>query len=291
MTSSEARRYPPTPRFVEPGLDVEPWSESFNDPDDVLLDQSEIGDAESVFRIAKRYLDGLVTLHLHLRVRSGGPDSDAHEFCGVVASDRGDVAHVKDLSYVFAPLREPRELAREAAFAADVEIHRERERLREGTANMDKPVLVHIVQPIEMDQVRLRRAFSVAVGLSSLDSCPIIRAYAAKSPASVPLIPLPAFVDGVLRAPSGATAPEVDELPDEIVKRGPQVVAELPDDEPDTGVGEFAPDAEDIFARIALEVSDDAAIYLVKPGEERGDFFVERAQVLVRSFKTPIDRF
>jgi hypothetical protein len=80
-------------------------------------------------------------------------------------------------------------------------------------------------------------------------------------------------------------------LPNEIVKRGPQVVAELPDDEPETGIGGVAPEAKDVLAHIALEVTDDAAVYFVEPSEEGQPFSIERGQVLIRSFNSPIDGF
>jgi hypothetical protein len=89
-----------------------------------------------------------------------------------------------------------------------------------------------------------------------------------------------------LRTPAGAAAPEEHDLPKEIVKRGPQVVAELPDDQPETGVGRLAIHPEDILAGIALEVTDDSAILLIKEGLP---FSVERGQMLVRAFESPFD--
>jgi hypothetical protein len=134
----------------------------------------------------------------------------------------------------------------------------------------------------------LSRLVSKVVGLDVLNVCPIVRAYAAKRKEKVPLIPLPAFIDGELRSAGGASPTEQDELPDEIVKRGPQVVAELPDDESETGIGQTACQAENVLASVAIELTDDAAIFLVKEG---APFLVERGQVLVRSFKAPIDGF
>jgi hypothetical protein len=86
----------------------------------------------------------------------------------------------------------------------------------------------------------------------------------------------------------GNSPSEEHELPNEIVKRGPQVVSELSDNEPETGIG-HAGKAEDIFAAVAIELTDNAAIFLVKPREEDRTFVIERGQVLVRSFKTPVD--
>jgi len=80
-------------------------------------------------------------------------------------------------------------------------------------------------------------------------------------------------------------------LPKEIVKRGPQVVSELPDDEPETGIGRLAVEAEDVLACIVVELTDEAGIFLVKPSEEPLPFSVERGQVLVRSFESPIYGF
>jgi hypothetical protein len=62
-------------------------------------------------------------------------------------------------------------------------------------------------------------------------------------------------------------------------------VAELADDEPETGIGRIAIDAKDILAGIALEVTDDSAIFLFKKGLP---FSVEAGQVLVRAFESPI---
>jgi hypothetical protein len=72
---------------------------------------------------------------------------------------------------------------------------------------------------------------------------------------------------------------------------GPQVVSELSNDQADTGIGEIASKAKDVLAGIALEVADDGAIFLVKPFEERAPFTVERGQVLIRAFESPIDGF
>jgi hypothetical protein len=153
---------------------------------------------------------------------------------------------------------------------------------------VEEAVLVHVVEPRQEGKKRLRRAFSVLKGLDRLDSCPIIRAYSAKGALSASPIPLPAFIDGELRRTSGAAAAKSNELPDEIVKRGPQVVGELSDDEPDTGIGKLAAEVKDILAGIALEVTDDEAVFLVAEGVP---FSVERGQVLVRSFDSPIDGF
>ena len=149
-------------------------------------------------------------------------------------------------------------------------------------------MFVHIVEPRQEREIRIRRAFSRLKGLDDLNRCPIIRAYAAKSATPAVPIPLPAFVDGELSAASGAAASEPDELPDEIVKRGPQVVSELPDEEADTGIGHLPFDPEDILAGVGIEITPDAAVFLVKEGAL---FAVERAQVLVRTFESQIDGF
>ena len=153
---------------------------------------------------------------------------------------------------------------------------------------MQKSVLVHVVEPRKEGQVRLRRAFSVLKGLDRLDCCPIIRAYAADRSPPPALIPLPAYVDGELGATGGTAASELNELPDEIVKRGPQVVAALADDDPETGIGQLPFEAKDVLAGIALEVSNDSAVFLAKEGVP---FTIERGQVLVRAFDSPINGF
>lgn len=71
------RPYPQTPRLKEPTLDVESWSENLDDVGDVPAHLNQVGEDEAVFRIAQRYLDGLVTIHLHLRVRARGLDEHA----------------------------------------------------------------------------------------------------------------------------------------------------------------------------------------------------------------------
>jgi hypothetical protein len=182
----------------------------------------------------------------------------------------------------------PRESTRIFAFGAVGDA--DRNGLSEGTADMKEAVLVHVVEPRKKGEVRLRRAFSVLKGLDALDKCPIIRAYTAKHP-EARLMPLPAFVDGELRTPSGTPSPEEHELPKEIVKRGPQVVSELPDDEPETGIGRLAVEAEDVLACIAVELTDEAGIFLVKPSEEPLPFSVECGQVFVRLFESPINGF
>ena len=282
---SDPRRYPTSPRLREPSSDVESWSETFDDPDDLGTHAVEILDDEPLFRIAQGYLDGRVTLHLHLRIRAAGDDPDPCEFCAVVASDRGDVLHVKDLRYVFDADDVPRERAKEVAFSIE---GIDRGALRHDASDMDVPMLVYVVEPREEGEIVVRRAFSSVVGLDRLDRCPIIRAYSAERHPPLLAIPLPAYVDGELRLSRGTAAAELHELPDEIVKRGPQVVAELPDDEPDTGFGELAAEAYDVLAGLALEVSNDAAIFLAKKDLP---FAVERGQVLIRAFEAPVDGF
>lgn len=277
------RVYPPTPRLAEPSLDVESWSESLDYVAYESVGSLEVEDKKGFMGIAQRYIDGGVSLHLHLRVRPGGLDSDPCEFCAVIASDHRGVSDPQDLAYVVDGERVPGEQTRIWAFLAVGDL--DRRGAREGAPGVDEPMLVHVVKPRKQGQIRLRRVFSVLKGLDRLDECPIIRAYAAKHPYAR-LIPLPAFVDGELRLPAGGAASKEHDLPNEIVKRGAQVVSELPDDEPDTGIGRLAAETEDVLAGIALELTDDAAIFLVKEGVP---FSVERGQVLVRSLKPPVD--
>lgn len=282
------RRVRPQPPPVYPGLrgpshHLESWSEGINDFDEAIADIFEVADEEGVLRVAERYLKGSATIHLHLRVRTGGNEGHAHEFCGVVASHRGDVGRRQDLLYVPDATGIPGELARRWASAV---ADRDAERAGPGAPDVDEAMLVYIVEPGELGEVRLRRAFSFVKGLDRLDQCPIIRAYAAKHPGVRILIPLPAFVDRELGPTGGTPATGQHDLPDEIVKRGPQVVSELSDDEPDTGIGELPSEAKDLLAGVALELTDDEAIFLVK---EDVSFTVERGQVLVRTFETPID--
>lgn len=271
----------------KPDCYVESWTESIHDESNPLADGVQIPEDEGMFRIAQGYLNGCVTVHLHLRVRPIGLKADTHEFCAVFASDRGDIVHVNDLAYVFDGDRVPREEARILAFGTVGDADGRRD--RHGAADVDESVLVHVVQPSQQGGVRLRRAFSVLKGLDRLDRCPIIRAHAAKRAPLQPFsIPLPAFLDGELRLASGAAPSEQHELPRDIIQRGPQVVRELPDDDPDTGMGQLSFEAKDVLAGIALEVTDDEAIFLVNDGVS---FTVERGQVLVRAFESPIDGF
>jgi hypothetical protein len=280
-------RYPDTPRLREPALDIESWAESVHYPTDLVAHDGEIVEKEGSLRIAQDYVESKFTLHLHLRVRPVRDEPDACEFCAVVASSKGAVSHIADLSYVADYPRVPRELARAEAFRVAIE-DLNPQGSRDGAADVEKPMLVYVVKPGKEGQVRLSRLVSKLIGLDALDKCPIIRAYAADSEKKVPLIPLPAFVDGELRSAGGAAAAKQDELPDEIVKRGPHVVAELPDDEPETRIGQITGQAENILTGIGIEVTDDAAIFLV---EEGAPFVIERGQVLIRSFKAPIDGF
>jgi hypothetical protein len=137
-----------SPSFVahqRPRLDVESWSENLDDVCDVPAHLNQVGEEEAVFRIAQRYLDGLVTLHLHLRVRARGLDEDAHEFCAVVASRRGRVGHAEDPPNILDEAGMPRESTRIFAFGAVGD--GDRNGLSEGTADMREAVLVHIVKP------------------------------------------------------------------------------------------------------------------------------------------------
>jgi hypothetical protein len=279
------------PRLKEPNLDVELWSETLDESGNVAAHLPQVSDSkgrEGLLRIAQKYLDGLVTIHLHLRIRAGGLDQNAHEFCAVIASHRGDVGDAEDFSYALDGSGIPGELSRVFAFAPVGDA--DGTRVGESPGDVDEAVLVHIVQPRKKGKVRLRRAVSVLKGLDVLDKCPIIHAYTAKHP-KARLIPLPAFVDGELRLAGGAASPEEYELPDEIVKRGPQVVSELPDDEPETGIGRLAVEAKDVLACVAVELTQEAGIFLVKPGLEGVPFSVERGQVLIRAFQSPIDGF
>jgi hypothetical protein len=153
---------------------------------------------------------------------------------------------------------------------------------------VEYPVLVYVVEPGKEGQVRLVRIASQVVGLDIIDNCPIVRAYAAKRKTRIRAIPLPAWIDGELRTTRWRPTSEQHELPNEVVKRGPQVVAELPDEDSETGIGEIPLQAKDILASVAIELSDDAAVFVVK---EDAPFMIERGQVLVRAFKSPIDRF
>ena len=289
MARSERRLRRSALRLAEePSLEVESWSESIDDASDYGAHGPEIGEDQGVLRIAQRYLDGLVTLHLHLRVRPRDLNGDPHEFCAVIASRRGDVGRAADLAYVPNGDGIPGEVANVWAFGA--EANGDLEALGEDTSNVDMPMFVHIVKPRKEGEIRVRRAVSELKGLVSLDDCPIIRAYTAKHP-EARQIPLPAFVDGELRLPTGATAPEEHQLPNEIVERGPQVVSKLPDDESDPGIGRLPIETKDILAGIAIELTHDAAVFLVDPRLKGGSFLIERGQVLVRSFESPIDGF
>jgi len=235
-------------------------------------------------RIAENYVESKLTLHLHLRVRPVGEEADTCEFCAVIASNKGAVFHIGDLSYVPNDSGEPRELARSRASCVAIE-DLNSQGGGDGAADVEKSMLVYVVKPGKEGQVRLSGLVSKVIGLDFLNKCPIISAYSAKHP-DTRLIPLPAFVDGELRLRSGTSSPQEHELPKEIVKRGPQVVAELPDDEPETRIGQVPGQAEDILTRIAIEISNDAVVFLVKEG---APFLIERGQVLIRSFEAPID--
>jgi hypothetical protein len=288
MTGDGWHRYDAT-------LDVESWSETIDELTDGPPESRKIVEHEGMFPIAQRYIDGLATLHLHLRIRSSGPDEHTHELCAVVKGGAGAVSDPQNLTYVAGGDGPPGEVIRRAIFGDHhpPTVHFDPRRQlrgigdRQGAADMENAMLVHVVEPRDGgERVRIRRLGSKVIGLGCLDQCPIIRAYSAKHPTAAQ-IPLPAFVDGKLRAPTGAAAPKEHELPKEIVERGPQVVAELPDDQPEPGVGRVAINPEDIFAGIALEVTDDSAIFLRKEGLP---FSVERGQVLVRAFESPVDR-
>lgn len=289
MSAAESERedrYPPFPQLRDPTHDVESWSETLDDRQDESVDVVEMSGVESLRSVAEGYVQGRVVAHLHLRVRATWLEPNPCEFCAVIASDRGNVMHVKDLSYISDGDWIPGELARELAFRPIGDI--DRNNLGIDASNVDESVLVHIIEPRKEGEIRVRRAFSTLKGLDRLDHCPIVRAYASKHGGRSFQIPLPAFIDRELRLPCGAPSSQQHELPKEIVKRGPQVVCELSDDDPDTGIGELASKAKDVLAGIALELTDDAAVFLVK---DRPPFAVERGQVLLRAFKTPIDGF
>jgi hypothetical protein len=269
---------------MEPSLDVESWSETLDNASDDLAHMGQITEDEAALRIAQSYIEAEITLHLHLRVRPRRGEDDAYEFCAVVATDKGAIEHIADLRNMLDEAGIPRELARAEAFRASMK-HLDWEEFRQGAADVNEAMLVYVVKPRKQGQIRLSRLVSTLKGLDVLDSCPIIRAYATKHP-DARLIPLPAFVDGELGLARGASSPQEHELPKEVVQRGPQVVSELPDDEPDTGIGEIAAEAKHVLAGIAVELTDDAAVFLVKEGIS---FAVERGQVLIRSFESPVD--
>lgn len=279
--------YPMTRDASFPGLrrpDRESWTEIIDGLGDPSMDEAEVLENEGAFSIAQTYLDCRATLHLHLRVRPGGFESDPHEFCAVIASQRGDILHVEDRPYVAHGDWVPWPLTREGVIDDDPR----RRSLRQDTGDVEKPMLVYVVEPRELGQLRIRRAFSFLKGLDRLDRCPISRAYTAKFGFGARLVPLPAFVDREFRSLVRDVAFEEDELPDEIIKRGPQVVSELPDDQSDAGVGELPFKAEDILAGLAIEMSNNSAALLVKEGTP---FAVESGQVLLRAFESPVDGF
>jgi hypothetical protein len=242
---------------------------------DFLPDADQVIDHDGIFRIAHRYIDGLVTLHLHLRVRPARNDASTEEFCAVVAGGLGYREDGLDLSYVSNDARPPRrflplEIVRREVFR----LHRNR------ASDVEHSMLVRVVQPSETcESVQVSYLGSKLVGLHALNECPIVSAYAANHPAGFQAIPLPAFVDGELCIPGGLSAAKEHELPKEIVQRGPQVVAELGHDQSDTGIGWWSAETENILAHIAIEVTDDAAVFIV---QEDAPFAVECGQVLVR---------
>jgi hypothetical protein len=266
------------PRFgahFTPGLDSEAGSEEVDDLADFCADTAQIFDSERIFRIAQRYIDGLATIHLHLRIRPCRNDPGTEELCAVVGGvgARDDVI---DLSYVTdypgPPSRfPPLEIVRQEVFKLN---H------RQDASDVEHAMLVRVVQPVqESEGVTIRYLDSKLVGLHALNECPIIRAYAAKHAGRVGAIPIPAFADGELCLPGRLTAAKEHQLPEEILQRGPQVVAKLGNDESDMGIGWWSAQTEDILARIAIEVTDDAAIFIVEKG---APFAVEAGQVLVR---------
>ena len=70
-----------------------------------------------------------------------------------------------------------------------------------------------------------------------------------------------------------------------VVERGPQVVAEFGNDQPDTGIRRVPAHVEDVLAGLAVEVTKDAAILIY---EEGAPFSVEGCQVLVRAMQASV---
>jgi hypothetical protein len=66
------------------------------------------------------------------------------------------------------------------------------------------------------------------------------------------------------------------------------VVSKLADAEPETRIGGLAGVAKDVLPCIAIELTDNAAVFVVKEG---APFTVERGQVLLRAFEAPVDGF
>jgi len=269
------RHVPHFGAHLTPSLDSEAGSEEIDHLTDFGADAGQIFDSEGIFRIAQRYIDGLATIHLHLRVRPRRDDPGTEEFCAVIGGV-GARDDVLDLSYITddpGPPRKflPLEIVRREVFKLN---H------RQGASDVEHTMLVRVVQPVqEGERVTIRYLDSKLVGLHTLNECPIVRAYAAKHAARVGTIPIPAFADGELCLPGRLTAAKEHQLPEEILQRGPQVVAELGNDESDVGIGWWSTQTEDILAHLAIEVTDDAAIFIVEKGAA---FAVEAGQVLVR---------
>ncbi len=233
----------------------------------------QVGDGQHVFSIAQRYIDGCATIHLHLRVRPRRDDPCAEELCAVLRGGLGARDDVLDLRYITDGSWPPLKGLERAIFGLD-HWH--------GAPDVEHLMLVRVVQPTELpERVTFRQIGSQLVGLKALHECPIFRAYSAQHPARpLRFVRLPAYADGELRFSGGVGIVDEDELPEEIVERGPQVVTKLGHDQSDTGIGWWSTETEDVLAGIVVEVTDDAAILLREKG---ATFEIECGQVLVRT--------
>jgi len=90
---------------------------------------------------------------------------------------------------------------------------------------------------------------------------------------------------GALCLPGGVSAAQEHKLPKEVVERGPQVVAEFGNDQPDTGIRRVPAHVEDVLAGPAVGVTKDAAILIYEEGAPLG---VEGCQVLVRAMQASV---
>lgn len=224
---------------------------------------------------SKRYLQADISIHVHVRLRSRGNEPESCDLCAVfVASEGPHLSNGDGASVLVRVVPRPVEV----------------DPLNRSPRGEGRVVLVGIPEAVkDHEKVASRVVTPSVVRLNFLDYCPCLTRNAPK-PSLGPFVEAFRrlfFEDGESVPPASrlrCLASFVDELPHQVLKRGPQVVDDLPDQHAESvrSVGEA--DAEEVLIRLGLELSDDLIGAKLEPGP---GFRIERFQV----FQCPLALF
>jgi hypothetical protein len=261
-------------RGVRSGLGLEQRPGAFDEPLDEIEDPSEaLGRGPT---LAETYGDGKLGIHLHLRVRVGKGVADPQNLCAVIEPPH----RVLEFS-------DPHTSGRD-----EIEVLLRRLQ-RKGHGWLRRSMLVRIGEVGEHGERRFVGAALCPIGLNRIDACPVLLGDAPEHPVAdawgSALTPAPVArsrrANGELVVPTRLPAAEDDQLPNEMVQRGPKVLDKIPEKQPPFGVRlsqDFqGADLDDLTARLcsgfALDLVDDLVRWWTR--DETVDLLVQGVQM------------